>query len=361
MKQEGCLVIYDISGFTGFLQHSELEHAQETLTALLNLLVDQIQSPLEVIDLEGDAVFSYAPQVSIEQGQTVAAMIENAYVAFREALDMMVLNTTCTCTACRLLPTLDLKQFIHYGSFMSQEVAGHLRLVGHHVNLIHRLLKNSVSEATEYGAYAAYTQSAADALRLGEVVRGLKTHREKYADVGDVDLHVMDMHQVWERNRGGVRMQVQPEEAMVELEAEFPLDVEELWGYISHPHYRSLLHRSDGQHIDPLPGGEVGPGGVYVCAHGREMDHHLILDWQPPVTYTVQLTLPVPGTVGRITYLLQPSDSGARLRMLLGQPQGPVIPRLLASLLGQLRVPGFFREGLEALSQAIDREIETAE
>lgn len=66
--QEGCLVIADISGFTDDLQKSEPEHAEETFSALLSLLVEQTRSPLEVIDLERDAVFSYPPQVSIQQG-----------------------------------------------------------------------------------------------------------------------------------------------------------------------------------------------------------------------------------------------------------------------------------------------------
>lgn len=144
MIKEACLVISDISGFTGYLRDSELTHAHDTLSALLNLLVEHTRSPLQVVDLEGDAVFSYAPEISIEQGQELLATMDNCYVAFREALNMMTLNTTCTCNACRLIPTLDLKQFVHYGSFIQQEIADHIRLVGPDVNLIHRLLKNTI-------------------------------------------------------------------------------------------------------------------------------------------------------------------------------------------------------------------------
>ena len=37
---EGYLLIADITGYTRYLSASELEHAQETLTALLELLVE---------------------------------------------------------------------------------------------------------------------------------------------------------------------------------------------------------------------------------------------------------------------------------------------------------------------------------
>jgi len=37
---EGYLLIADITGYTRYLSESELEHAQETLTALLELLVE---------------------------------------------------------------------------------------------------------------------------------------------------------------------------------------------------------------------------------------------------------------------------------------------------------------------------------
>ena len=39
--QKGCLWVADISGFTGYLNESELEHAEGTLTDLLQVLIDK--------------------------------------------------------------------------------------------------------------------------------------------------------------------------------------------------------------------------------------------------------------------------------------------------------------------------------
>jgi hypothetical protein len=57
--QDGYLLIADISGYTLYLSKSELEHAQEILTALLELLVDHTRPPLVISRLAGDAVISY--------------------------------------------------------------------------------------------------------------------------------------------------------------------------------------------------------------------------------------------------------------------------------------------------------------
>jgi hypothetical protein len=100
MSRSGLLLIADISGYTVFLKESELEHARGSLTALLELLVGGTRPPLTVSGLEGDAVFSYAFEDLSLRGQTLVEMIESLYVAFRRAIDSMVLNTQCTCNAC---------------------------------------------------------------------------------------------------------------------------------------------------------------------------------------------------------------------------------------------------------------------
>ena len=95
MTQQGFLIISDITGYSKYINESELEHARDSLTALLNLLIKHTQSPLVLSKLEGDAVFSYAPAGGFLQGQSLLDMIETTYASFRKALELMVLNTTC--------------------------------------------------------------------------------------------------------------------------------------------------------------------------------------------------------------------------------------------------------------------------
>jgi len=58
VAERGYLVIADITGYTAFLSDSELEHAEDSLKDLLDLLIDQTKPPLVISRLEGDAVIS---------------------------------------------------------------------------------------------------------------------------------------------------------------------------------------------------------------------------------------------------------------------------------------------------------------
>ena len=147
--QHGYLVLADISGYTSYLAGVELDHAQGVLTDLLETLVASFKSLLTISKLEGDAVFGYVPEAQVIRGETLIEFVEAAYVAFRDRVDGIKRGTTCTCNACRALPTLDLKFIVHHGDYMTQRIAGIHELVGSDVNLAHRLLKNHVGEQTD--------------------------------------------------------------------------------------------------------------------------------------------------------------------------------------------------------------------
>jgi hypothetical protein len=193
MSQQGYMVISDITGYTAYLSQSELEHAQDSLSSLLNLLIDHTEEPLVVSRLEGDAVISYSLKGSFIQGQTLVEIVERTYVDFRRALERMVLNTTCTCNACRNIPNLDLKFFVHYGEFMLQQLGGHVEMVGTDVNLVHRLAKNGITEQTGITAYVAYSRAAVDALGIEEICGAMTPHTETYEHIGEVEVLVQDM------------------------------------------------------------------------------------------------------------------------------------------------------------------------
>jgi hypothetical protein len=258
MTQQGFLIISDITGYSKYLHESELEHARDSLTSLLNLLIKHTQSPLILSKLEGDAVFSSAPAGGFLQGQSLLDMIESTYASFRKALDLMVLNTTCACKACRNLPNLDLKFFVHYGSYMTQKLGGFTELVGNDVNLVHRLAKNHIKEETGFKAYAAFTQSVMDALGLADFQNSLTPHRESFADVGEVQMYVYDMHQVWERLKDRVRIEVRSEAALVVIKYEFPVPPSLVWEYLTKRQYRSILLGASKLELRKLKQGRTG-------------------------------------------------------------------------------------------------------
>jgi len=107
MAHSGYLVIADITGYTAYLSDSELEHAKDSLNSLLKLLIEYTKRPLLISRLEGDAVISYALDDNVSQGQTLVELVENTYVAFRKARELMIVNTTCECRACANIPGKD--------------------------------------------------------------------------------------------------------------------------------------------------------------------------------------------------------------------------------------------------------------
>jgi len=176
---------------------------------------------MRISKLEGDAVFSYAFENAFTDGRTFLDLIESTYVAFRRAIDSMVLNNTCQCNACANVSSLDLKFVIHFGSFVVQKVGTYDELLGPDVNLVHRLLKNTVVEQLGMLAYCLYTEPAYQ--RLGfEAVTGLVPHDEDVADFGVVRTHVQDLAEAY--HSGDVEeITLDPSDVWFSVEADLPM------------------------------------------------------------------------------------------------------------------------------------------
>ena len=356
MTQQGFLIISDITGYSKYINESELEHARDSLTALLNLLIKHTQSPLVLSKLEGDAVFSYAPAGGFLQGQSLLDMIETTYASFRKALELMVLNTTCPCNACRNLPNLDLKFFVHYGAYMTQKLGNFTELVGNDVNLVHRLAKNQIKEKTGFKAYAAFTQPVMDALGLADFQNSLIPHRETFADVGEVQMYVDDMHKVWERLKDRVRIEVRPEAALLIREYVFPIPASILWEYMTKPEYRAILLGVPNVEIRNQAQGRTAVDSVYLCYHGKMESQQCILDWQPYEGYTINSTTPL-GVNFNMTYNLVPTADGTRLINLYGKSQGPRIMCIISNLLQKIVFAPQTDKNVELLRQRIQQDL----
>jgi uncharacterized protein YndB with AHSA1/START domain len=323
MKQDGFLLLSDITGYSDYLNKSELEHAHESLSDLLNLLIKRTESPLQIFKLEGDAVFAYAPAGAFHQGQTLLEALENTYLAFRKALDLMIINTTCTCDACRNIPNLDLKFFVHFGAYTVQELGDYRELLGNDVNLVHRITKNRISEELGKMAYAAITQNVVEVLEMDELVAEMETITDSYADVGEIKLYVQDMHQTWENRKDETRVLVDPQDAAFVLESVFPLPPPQLWDYITRPDFRAIFAASDTDAFINDSGSRIGEGAVYMCAHGEKLSKHTILDWQPFEQYTYRQTFPDTDFYNMVTLRLTPEGEGTLLTYISGNVDPP--------------------------------------
>jgi hypothetical protein len=194
----GLLLLADISGYTRFLELVTAEHPEMTgadgvvppaypvLSSLLDVVVGRLEPTFTIADIEGDAVFAYAPDDRLG-GDGAARLIEivrSAYGAFRERVAEAMAIHKHDCQACMIFPSLELKFVVHHGAFVLQPIAGRERLLGPAVNVAHRLLKNSVTEDTGRRAYLLVTTAAAQRVELAPGTGA--SHVEHFPDVGTV-------------------------------------------------------------------------------------------------------------------------------------------------------------------------------
>lgn len=351
--QSGTLLIADITGYTLFLSKSELEHAQEILSTLLTLLIDQTRPPLVISRTAGDAVISYAIGAPAIQGQTFVELLEDTYVAFRRSIELMVLNNTCRCAACANVSALDLKFFVHYGTFGIQKLGGHDELVGSDVNLLHRLLKNHIIEATGIRAYTAYTAAATEALGLGEITNAMSPHTEHYDHLGDVALFIHDMAAVWDARRESVAVDIPPHQVLIRVEREFPLPPHLLWDALSKPEYRAPLLGAVSQTIGHRHDGRIAPGTEIHCDHGNRVTRQRILTWRPFEMMLSEDTTPIPGATCLVRLRLIPTATGTTLEMAISRGRGNPLNRGLMNFVARRALPNTLSEGLAHLHEQL--------
>ncbi len=279
LTQHGYLVIADISGYTSFVAGTELEHAHEILTDLLETVCQPIQSLLTIHKLEGDAVFAYAPESKIQRGETLLELIESTYSAFRDRQASIKRATTCTCKACSNIPSLDLKFIAHHGDYVLQSVANITEMVGSDVNLVHRLLKNGVAEATHWRAYALFTEKSLE--HLDVQLEHAHVRPEAYEHLGEVITHSIDLHARYTEMLAARRVVIEAEQADVVLVVDFPTPPARTWEWLNDPSRRNQWSQGRVWTRGARPHGRTGSGASNHCAHGKSVVTETVLDWRP--------------------------------------------------------------------------------
>jgi Protein of unknown function (DUF2652) len=286
-REQGYLVIADISGYTAFLTRTELEHAHGIVAELTQLVIARLGEPLRFVELEGDAVFTYAPVAAFADAERLLDMMEGCYVAFQLRLEEMRRATTCTCSACALIGALDLKFVAHLGSFILQQTPTGAKPLGPDVILVHRLLKNRVGETFGTKAYAFLTDALLE--RAGSTL-GLPAHRERYEDLGEVRGRVADLGPAVARHREA-RIYVARDEADLTLVTPLPVPRAIAWEYHIDPR-RRMRWQLDAREIEAKPNaaGRAGVGWESHCDHGAYTLVHRAVDWRPFDYLTLETT-----------------------------------------------------------------------
>lgn len=312
----GYLVLADISGYTSFLSQTELDHAHEILSDLIETILKRFKPLLTIHKIEGDCVFAYVTDGQISRGETLLELVESTYVDFRERMKNVRRHTTCTCRACQSIPVLDLKFIVHHGEFIKQNIGGAPELAGSDVNLAHRLLKNHVTEATGWRAYALFTWAALECMgiRPEKLFEGV----ESYEHLGEVRTCTVDLHPRYEALMQARHVVVDDRTAMLTFEADFRAASAVLWSWMNDPEKRRQVSMNPhGLQFIPIsrPGGRTGAGATTHCVHGKSVAmRETVLDWKPFDYYTVEQDSGPMGVV-QVTFRFEPQEEGRRTHL----------------------------------------------
>ncbi len=190
-EREVVFFIADISGYTRFVVSNEkdMAHSQIIIRDLINTILAEIKAPMQLIRLEGDALFLY-----VDKGDPLlrwelvrATLLETLiefFQLFSNKIAELTLHKICNCNACNNVERLKLKVVAHSGKTMFFHINDILELSGTAPIVIHRLLKNSVT-ADEY---VLMTESAFEDLMVP--FEDVETGSESYAELGTIKTYI---------------------------------------------------------------------------------------------------------------------------------------------------------------------------
>lgn len=350
--QRGYLLLADLSGYTSFLSIAELEHARDVLSELLELVVRGLTPAMTLCEVEGDGVYVYAPETTFARGETLLELVESTYAAFRGRLGAISRRTTCTCKACLAIPSLDLKFIVHFGEYVLQSVAGTSKPLGPAVTLLHRLVKNHVSEVTGWRAYALFTADCLARLGLGH--EGLHVQPERYPSLGELATYSLDLAARYQEAMASRRICIRPEEADAVLIYDLPAPPPAVWEWLNEPGKRSLWEGFTVT-LAARSGERSGAGMVSHCVHGGNVvSIQTVVDWRPFEYFSLEHAKP--GAVGRMgtgTTWLEAIPTGTRVVDVF---RVEMRPHALAVLLFKLTALPEMRRSISRLTEMVRQE-----
>ena len=322
--ETGFLVIADLTGYTAYLSGSEIEHAPTIAGDLLETIVGRLDPPFRLAKFEGDAAFLWVEDGRAD-GPLLVDALEASYLAFRRRLRSIDQATSCDCNSCRLAPRLDLKLFVHHGSYVRTRIAGRDELAGSDVIVVHRLLKGAGAAAASGRGFALFTGPAVEALGLDPEALGLARAEESVEHLGVVSTFTLDLEARWQADSGERRLDIAEADLAFDLDATLAAEPSVVWAHLTSP---ALRTRWEGPITieETLAGGRRGLGTTAQCVTGRLATLEEIVDWQPYDRVAWRLAVPGLGPVAA-TADLDPTDGGTHLRLrwayLGGVPADP--------------------------------------
>ena len=290
--ESACLLLTDISGYTGYLAGVELDHAQDILADLMNTIIRALRPAFRLAKLEGDAVFMYAIVEKLD-GSLLLDTIERCYFGFRRRRRDVRQMTSCECNACVRIPELNLSLVVHHGTILRQRVAGQDELLGADVILVHRLLKNDVIASTGIEAYALFSQQCVDAMDVDVSALGMRAYSEAYEHIGAVSGWSTTSAGAGAGGRVAHPRDRGQGQAVYHLDTPTSAPPQVVWEFVTTPG-RRITWQLGVTGVEVIATGNRRGVGATNRMHGKSAVVEEILDWRPYDYLTYRITLPTP-------------------------------------------------------------------
>lgn len=180
--KNGTLFIPDISGFTQFINRTEVSHSKHIIEELLDVILKEAGDYLQVSEIEGDAVLFYRfeDQPDIPKLNALAIRM---FERFHQHLLYYDRDRVCDCGACSSSGRLTLKFIVHSGPLQEYTIGIRVKLFGREVILAHRLLKNNL-HSREYILISE--PGIKNAVSFDFKTEGFEPEKERYEEIGEV-------------------------------------------------------------------------------------------------------------------------------------------------------------------------------
>ena len=273
--QEGALVLADISGYSKFVQQTEVDHSWSILHELLDTMVRSLDGRMDVSQVEGDAILFIS-------GLSVADVIQalmGTFVAFHRRLRDMQTVTTCPCNACASIGLLKLKFVVHFGKFSRQRLGNVEQLHGADVIIPHRLLKNNVPSKE----YLLVTDPVLE--RLDEETRAGFTGHVEHFDVGEITGGYVEIAYLWEQAQAAERKRVTTDEAQINSEVVVETARSDVFKKMLNPRVMERYLFADD--VEAVPGARGEDlGAEFHCHHGGSLVNMRVVSIDPDAELT---------------------------------------------------------------------------
>jgi uncharacterized protein YndB with AHSA1/START domain len=240
---------------------------------------------LRIGQIEGDAIFGLGEKMPPRPIE----WIEECFVEYQRRLRDIQEVTTCPCRACTNVGSLTLKFVAHYGEYLPQRIGDKETYVGRDVNIVHRLLKNSVPSREYLLVTAAFREHMPATSHTG-----LVPHVEHY-DVGEVSGAYLDLAALSKQAREtSERRLVESDHARVSLRRSYTATHEQLWHVLTDPEAKRRWLATKPKRVDYQPGARgTMLGSEYHCEHGGSSTVFRVVSSAPPDQLTMVFRTPL--------------------------------------------------------------------